>query len=189
MKVTLKAFNARLDRLKEEAETAIEGHRRRILAEQAFKQSLKSGHTIKLLAASVGDELDGLAELLLADLEKPMTRKDRAAAWTASITAIKQLGLGASTAIRFDLVSDQPSAIAAGQSRIAKAQNKAVAKMTDHRAGFDVSTVKRDTHSGAWFAGLERWAEKNKALVAMFYYLAGVASGVGLILVRQALEK
>ena len=189
MTVTRKAFNARLDRLRAEAETAIEGHRRRILAEQAFKQSIKSGNTIRLLAASVGEELDHLAELLLADLERPMTRKDRAAAWTASITAIKQLGLGASTAIRFDLVSDQPSVIAAGRSLISEAQDKAVAKMTDHRAGYDVSTVKRDTHSGAWFAGLERWAEKNKALVALFYYVAGVASGVGLILARQAFEK
>jgi len=61
--------------------------------------------------------------------------------------------------------------------------------MTDHRAGFDVSTVKRDTHSGAWFAGFERWADKNKALVAGLYYLAGVASGAGLILVQQAFEK
>jgi len=137
----------------------------------------------------VGGELDRLAGLLLADLEKPMTRKDRTAAWTASITAIKQLGLGASTAIRFDLVSDQPSVIAAGRALIAEAQDKAVAKMTDHRAGFDVSTVKRDTHSGAWFAGFERWADKNKALVAGLYYLAGVASGVGLILIQQAFEK
>jgi len=130
-----------------------------------------------------------IRDSLLADLEKPMTRRDERAAWDRSITAIKQLGLGASTALRFDLVSDQPSVIAAGRSLVADAQDKAVAKMADHRAGFDVSNVKRDGHAGAWFAGLERWAEQNKALVAALYYIAGVVSGVGLILVGQALEK
>jgi len=182
--ITRKAFNERLSRTLEEALADIDADRGRIFTSQAHKGNLKSGATIKLLCAAVGERLDTAATKLLGDLEQPMRKRDRQAAWEAVENGLLQISLGAEPKLRLDLISDQPSALTAARKILWEQRKKLSARLSDHKAGFDIG-ISRDPHGSSMLAGLERFAETNKALIALTAYFAGILTTLAV----QAIER
>lgn len=182
--ITRKAFNARLSRTLEDVLADVEADRGRIFTSQAHKGHLKSGGTIKLLCGAAGERLDAAATKLLHDLEQPMSKKDREAAWQAVEAGLIQVSLGVEPRLRLDLISDRPSVLSAARNLLSEHRKKLRGRLADHRAGFDTG-IARDPHRNAMLGRLERFAEANKALVAILAYLAGIIS----TLLVQAVER
>ena len=185
--VTLKAFTRRRLRSMEIAQHTIEQERGRIFAQAAHVGSLKSGRTIRLAVPAAAAVIDKFADQMLADIENPMSKKDRAQAWDDALTSVVQLYLQIPTLMKFELVSDQPSVARAARDLIRKAENITMGRMKDHQAGFVAPGIQTDPHRTAAFAWLERLNESNKALIGVGGFLAGFASAFALMLIERAL--
>lgn len=170
------------------AQEEIERERARVFTQSAHVGSLKSGRTIKLAVSAAAAVIDRFADQMIADIENPMTKKDRALAWDDALTSVVQLYLQIPTLMKLELVSDQPSVARAARDLIRKAENVTVGRMRDHQAGFVAPGIQRDPHGRAAFAWLERLSENNKALIGITSYVAGFASALALVFIQKALS-